>query len=140
MEINNIIDAISIKLNKTFGDSYKIYDDEIKQGFKTPAFLILFLSLEQKQQVGKRWHVSTLFNIQYFPKHGRSEASDMSLKVQQAVKEITLLNGTLIRGTGANSEIVDGTAHNFMNYNFFLQETEEKDFMESLKQHSKLKG
>ena len=140
MEINDIITAISIKLNQVFGDEYKIYDDEIPQGFKTPAFLILFLSLEQIQQIGKRWRVNTLFNVQYFPRNGRSEASNMALKVQQALKEITLLNGTVMLGTNGNAEIVDGNAHNFINFNFYLQEVEAKEFMESLEQHSNLKG
>lgn len=140
MEINDIIKAISIKLDQVFGEEYRIYDDEIPQGFKTPAFLILFLNLEHIQQIGKRWRVNTLFNIQYFPKYGRTEASNMSLKVQQALKEITLLNGSVMLGTNGNTEIVDGNAHNFINFNFFLQEQEEKIFMESLEQHSSLKG
>lgn len=138
MEINDIITAISIKLNQVFGDEYKIYDDEIPQGFKTPAFLILFLNLENVRQLGNRWRINTLFNIQYFPKNGRTEASNMSLKVQQALKEITLLNGTVMLGTNGNTEIVEGNAHNFINFNFYLQEVEVKTFMESLEQHSRL--
>lgn len=137
MEINDIIEAISIKLHNTFGDNYSKYVDEIPQGFETPAFLILFLNLENIRQIGNRWRVNTLFNVQYFPQNGRVEASSMALKIQQALKEITLLNGAVMFGTNANSEIVDGNAHNFINFNFFLQEQEEKIFMESLEIHSK---
>jgi hypothetical protein len=141
MEIKDIVTAISIKLHEVFGDSYEKYVDEVPQGFKTPAFFIQFLSLEQRQQVGKRWHITTLFNVQYFPSGGRIDASNHALKVQQALKDITLLNGALMRGTGATSEIVDGISHNFIHFNFFLQEQEEKIFMESLEQHSpNLKG
>lgn len=140
MEINDIISAISIKLNQTFGDSYKNYIDEVPQGFKPPAFLILFLNLENIRQVGGRWRVNTLFNVQYFPQNGRTEASNMALKVQQALKEITLQNGSILLGTSTNSEIVDGNAHNFINFNFFLQEVDVQDFMESLEQHSNLGG
>src|SRR5690554_2526195 len=125
MEINDIITAISIKLNQVFGDfgdEYRIYADDIPQGFETPAFLILFLNLENIRQVGKRWRVNTLFNIQYFPQNGRAEASNMALKVQQALKEIMLLNGTVMLGTNGNTEIVEGNAHNFINFNFYLQE------------------
>lgn len=137
MEIKDIITAISIKLNQKFGDDIRIYDDEIPQGFQAPAFLIFFLNVENIRQIGNRWRVNTLFNIQYFPRNGRSEASNMSLKVQQALKEITLLNGSVMLGTNANSEIVDGNAHNFINFNFYLQEVEVKTFMESLEQHSR---
>lgn len=136
MEINDIQNAISVKLHEAFGDGYKKYIDEIPQGFKTPAFLIQFLNLEHIRQIGKRWKVTTLFNVQYFPQNGLSEASNMTLKVQQALQEITLLNGSLMLGTGANSEVVDGIGHNFIHLNFFLQEVEEKIFMESLKQNT----
>ncbi len=136
MEINDIQNAISVKLHEAFGDGYKKYIDEVPQGFKTPAFLIQFLNLEHIRQIGKRWKVTTLFNVQYFPQNGLSEASNMTLKVQQALQEITLLNGSLMLGTGANSEVVDGIGHNFIHFNFFLQEVEEKIFMESLKQNT----
>ncbi|XRD26089.1 hypothetical protein AABM34_06580 [Lysinibacillus fusiformis] len=56
----------------------------------------------------------------------------MTLKVQQAIKEITLLNGLLLLGTGATSEVIEGIGNNFIQYNFFLQEIEEKAFMGSI--------
>ncbi|MBY0122155.1 DUF6838 family protein [Bacillus sp. S/N-304-OC-R1] len=140
MEINDIITAISIKLHKAFGDTYEKYIDEVPQGFETPAFLIQFLNLEHIRQIGKRWKVTTFFNVQYFPTNGASESTNMTLKVQQALKEITLLNGSIMLGTGANSEVVEGIAHNFVHFNFFLQEVEEKTFMESLEQRFKKKG
>ncbi len=140
MEINDIQNAISVKLHEAFGADYKKYIDEVPQGFVTPAFLIQFLSLEHIRQIGNRWKVTTLFDVQYFPENGLSEASNMTLKVQQAVKEITLLNGSLMLGTGANSEVVDGISHNFIHFNFFLQEVEEKIFMGSLEQRTKTKG
>lgn len=140
MEINDIITAISVKLDTVFGDGYTNYIDEIPQGFETPAFLILFLSLENIRQIGNRWRVTTLFNVQYFPSNGRSEASNMTLKVQQALKEITLLNGTVMLGTSAASEIIDGVAHNFIKFNFFLQEIEVQELMWTLEQRAKTKG
>jgi len=132
MEINDIQNAISVKLHEAFGADYKKYIDEVPQGFVTPAFFIQFLNLEQIRQIGKRWKVTTLFDVQYFPKNGLSEASNMTFKIQQAIKEITLLNGSLMLGTGANSEVVDGIGHNFIHFNFFLQEIEAKVFMGSL--------
>jgi len=140
MEINNIQNAISVKLHEAFGADYKKHIDEVPQGYKTPAFLIQFLNLEHIRQIGNRWKVTTLFDVQYFPKNGLSEASNMTLKVQQALKEITLLNGSLMLGNGANSEVVDGIGHNFIHFNFFLQEVEEKIFMGSLEQRTKTKG
>jgi len=140
MEVNDIITAISIKLNQTFGDSYSNYVDEIPQAFQAPAFLILFLSLENIRQIGNRWRVTTLFNVQYFPSGGRIDASNHALKVQQTLQDITLVNGSLMHGTGATSEIVDGIVHNMIHFNFFLQEVEAQTFVESLEQRSTVKG
>ncbi|MEG0258713.1 MAG: hypothetical protein RR595_08535 [Lysinibacillus sp.] len=140
MEINDIIEAISVRLHESFGSGYKKYTDDIPQGFKAPAFFIQFLNLEHIRQIGNRWKVTTLFNVQYFPNGGASDAANHTLKLQQTLKEITLLNGSLMLGTGANSEIVDGVAHNFVHFNFFLQEVEQKIFIDSLEQHTSTKG
>lgn len=138
MEINDIMVAISRKLHEVFGSNYKKYMDEIPQGFKTPAFFIQFLNLEQVQQLGKRWKVNVQVNVQYFPKNGASESLNMSLKVQQALNEVALLNGNLMRSTSKSSEVVDGIGHNFMNFNFFLQEVREiDDFMDSIEQNTR---
>ena len=132
MEINDIQNAIAVKLHETFGEAYKKYMDEIPQGFKTPAFFIQFLSFEHIRQIGGLWKVTPLFNIQYFPKDGSSESANMALKVQQALKDVTLLNGTKMLARGANSEVVDGIGHNFMRFDFFLREVEAKVLMGSL--------
>ena len=135
MEINDIQNAMSIKLHQAFGEAYEKYIDEVPQVFKTPSFLIQFLNLEHSRQIGGRWKVTTWFDVRYFPKNGISEASNMTLKVQQALKEITLLNGSMLLSTDAKSEVVEGIGHNFIRFNFFLQEVEEKIFMSSLEQY-----
>lgn len=132
MEINDIQNAIAVKLHETFGEAYKKYMDEVPQGFETPAFFIQFLNLENMQQIGNRWKVTPLFNVQYFPQKGASESANMVLKIQQALKDITLLNGAKMLARGANSEVVDGIGHNFLRFDFFLQEVEQKVFMGSL--------
>ena len=140
MEVHDISRAISFNLYQTFGDGYKIYIGSVPQNFQTPSFLILFLSLNQIRQIGRRWRINTLFNVQYFPKEGREEAADMALKLQRELEEIELLNGDLMFGTNIRSEIVDDVAHNFVNYNFFLQEKEAKELMWQLEHHPATKG
>lgn len=132
MEINDISIAISRKLQAVFGSDYKKYTDEVPQNFATPCFFIQFLSFEHIMQIGDRWKVTPLFNVQYFPKKGASESSDMALKVQRALKDIELLNGATMLARGANSEVVDGIAHNFMRFDFFSQEVEVKTLMGSM--------
>lgn len=140
MEINDISVAISRKLQEVFGSGYKKYTDEVPQNFVTPCFFIQFLSFEHIMQIGNRWKVTPLFNVQYFPQKGASESATMALKVQQALKDVTLLNSTKMLARGANSEVVDGIAHNFMRFDFFLQEVEAKVLMGSLEYYQKTKG
>lgn len=128
MEIEDIEIAIARKLDSVFGDSYAIYTDEVPQGFKKPCFFIQFLNLEQFNRLGKQWRVNTLYNVQYFGPSARN----MTLKVQQALNIVELLNGQLMRSTANNSEMVDGVAHNIMNFNFTIAEVEAKEFMESM--------
>lgn len=134
MEINDITVAISRKLQEAFGSGYKKYMDEIPQGFTTPAFFIQFLSFEHIIQIGDRWKVTPLFNVQYFPAADASESANMLLKIQQALKDVTLINGVKMLARGTNSEVVDGIGHNFMRFDFFLQEMEAKVLMGSLEQ------
>lgn len=42
--INSIIEAISVSLNKEFGDDYETHMEEIKQGLKEPCFFIACLN------------------------------------------------------------------------------------------------
>lgn len=132
MEINDISVAISRKLQAVFGSDYKKYMDEVPQNFATPCFFIQFLSFEHIMQIGDRWKVTPLFNVQFFPKNKASESANMALKVQQALKVIELLNGATMLARGANSEVVDGIAHNFMRFDFFLQVNEVKTLMGSM--------
>lgn len=129
MEIEDIEIAIAQKLNSVFGDSYEIYTDPVPQGFKEPCFFIAFLELEQFDRLGQQWRVNTLYNVKYFGPSARH----MTLKVQQVLNIIQLQNGQLMRSTKPNSEVVDGVAHNFMNFNFTIAEVEVKEFMESMK-------
>lgn len=140
MEINDISIAISRKLQSVFDSGYKKYMDQIPQGFQTPCFFIQFLSFEHVRQIGNRWKVTPLFDVQYFPQNGASESATMTLRVQQALKYVTLLNNVEMLARGGNSEVVDGVGHNFMRFDFFLNEVEVKTLMGSLEHYQKTKG
>ncbi|WP_334303291.1 phage tail terminator family protein, partial [Clostridioides difficile] len=38
--LNNIIDGISVKLDKSFGEKYTIYSEDVEQGINEPCFFI----------------------------------------------------------------------------------------------------
>lgn len=119
MEINDVMTAISIKLNETFGDEYEIYTESIEQGFKEPAFFIRLLKPEFDQVVGNRYHETLPFDIHYFGS-GYMDAYSTASKLKSEMEYIKLLNGDLLRGTKMKGEVVDGVLHFFVNYNFHV--------------------
>lgn len=120
MEINDIVNAIAIKLNHVFGDTFTIYTESIEQGFKEPCFFIDFLNADRTQVVGKRYHDGQLFDIHYFPKEGNTEIFGMMNKLKDTLEYVTTIDGTVLRGTNINLEIVNGVLHAFVNYNFHV--------------------
>ena len=139
MEINDVVTAISIKLNETFGDAYEIHTESIKHCFQKPAFFILLLQPEFDQVVGNRYHETLPFDIHYFGP-GYMDAYSTANKLMSEMEYIKLINGDLLRGTKMKGEVIDGVLHFFVNYNFHVYKvTNPLDKMEDLKLNSGLK-
>lgn len=140
MQINSVIDAISIKLHGTFGDEYTIYDDAVPQNFKEPAFFILPLEPNLSKLIGNRYLNTLPFDIHYFGK-GSRDAYTMLEKLMIEMEFITCTNGDLLHGTRMSGHYEDGVLHFFINYNFhILKVTEQEDSMEGLSIEGSLRG
>lgn len=132
--LEEIIKAISIKLNTVFGDEYEIYSDNILQGLREPCFFIALLQPERQPIMGSRDFQSNPFDLHYFPKND-SDNMEMIVvgeKMMDAMEYVTLLNGDMVRGTGRKYEIVDGVLHFFVNYNMHLIKPVEETSMEDV--------
>lgn len=139
MQINDIVDAIAIKLHQTFGDGYTIYTESIEQGFEEPCFFIALLEPNQQQVVGNRYHKTLPFDIHYFG-HGNIDAHNTADKLMNEMEYIKVINGDLFRGTKMKSDIINGVLHFFVNYNFHVYKiTDPLDKMEDLKIKNGLK-
>lgn len=139
MEINDVVDAISIKLYETFGEGYEIHTESIEQGFKEPAFFILLLQPEFDQVVGNRYHETLPFDIHYFGS-GYMDAYSKASNLMKEMEYIKLLNGDSLRGTKMKGEVIDGVLHFFVNYNFHVYKvTDPLDKMENVSLSSGLK-
>ena len=46
--LNDIMDAVTRRLNELFGDGYEIYTDAVEQGLKEPCFFVQFLEPSEK--------------------------------------------------------------------------------------------
>ena len=122
--VNEIIDGISLKLNRVFGDGYEIYGDtDIVQGLKEPCFFIALLNPSQTKVIGHRYFRENPFNVQYFPKNSEDniEMHEVASELFDALEYITLPNGDILHGTAMTYDIVDSVLHFKVNYNLYVR-------------------
>ena len=133
--VNELLDGISIKLNKVFGNEYEIYGDtDIVQGLKEPCFFIAVLNPSQTTFLEQRYFRQHPFIIQYFPKKSGSNAElqKIASELFETLEFITLSNGDLVHGTSMSYEITDGVLQFRVNYNMFLKMPQENEKMETI--------
>lgn len=120
--INGIIDAVSIALNKEFGDRYEIYMEEIRQDLKEPCFFISSLEPTSRLHTGKRHFRENQFCIQYFPETDQKQRECNGIAERMlGCLEYVLADGDdrPMRGTKMKYGVVDGILNFFVNYDCF---------------------
>lgn len=132
--LNEIIKGISMKLNATFGDEYKAYQNDVEQGLKEPCFFIRVLNPALSPLLGRRSLKQNPFDVRYYPKApgNNAEMFTVAEELMECLEYITLPGGDLLRGTGMNYEIVDDVLHFFVNFNHTLIKPYEEIPMETL--------
>ena len=139
--INDIMNAISIKLYEVFGDGYKIYLNDVQQGLTEPCFLITIVDYSKGQLLQSRSKRLVPFDILFFPNNGKSQCYEVADQMMNELDMITLLNSDMMHGTEMRAEIVDDVLHFFVNYNFMATvENEPLDSMESIDIKNSTKG
>lgn len=120
----DLIDGISSTLYNIFGNTYKIYaDNSIQQGLKNPCFFISVLNPSRKSYLKGKYLKNNPFIIQYFPKidNDNIELLKVAEQLSEGLEFITLLDGSLVRGSKISYEIVDGILHFKVSYNIFVK-------------------
>lgn len=122
MVIDDVVHGISRKLNAAFGQGYRIYENDVKQGLKEPCFFIASLSPSRIQLVGRRYRQIMPFDIAYFPKDGGDNSGMNSIGDQllDVLEYVTLPPNAPVRGVKMRYEIVDGVLHFFITYELHL--------------------
>lgn len=127
--INEIIKGISKKLYETFGSEYKIYTENIPQGFKTPCFSVRHMQTFNSKKLANRYLRENFFDVMFFPSKGnkqRYEINEVQEKLFLSLEEIFVLDN-LVRGVKMSPEIVDDVLHFFVNYDMFVKRPETSD-------------
>ena len=115
--VNEIIKGLSIALYNNF-EGVNIYVDDVEQGFEEPAFFIYNVSASENRLLGQRAKRNYMFDIFYFPKtKTNEEIQRVASQLYAILRQIKLLNGSLINGFRLEHKTIDGVLHFFVKYN-----------------------
>nr|DAK32197.1 MAG TPA: tail completion protein [Caudoviricetes sp.] len=132
--INAIVEGISMALNAEFGDTYTIYAESVEQGLHEPCFFVACISPTKRIFLGRRYLATHQMCVQYFPdsKDGkREECNGVAERLFNCLEYIEAAEN-LTMGTKMHAEMVDGVLNFFVNYDFFLRNSQETTSMGEL--------
>lgn len=120
-----------------------VYTDEPEQGLSPPYFLIVNLMNAEAHNFGDRYRREYSFDIHYFPEDAAKPAREAAAAGEAlflALEYITV-NGSLIRGTDMQHQLIDGVLHFFVKYSVFIRKLKDPaPYMEILDQRQRVKG
>lgn len=120
---NDIVKGIAKALRDTFGPGYRIYQNDIEQGFQTPCFFILSMKATPSPLGKDRFLLKSPFDVHFFPEDEKDNAVMQAIAWQlwQALEFITLPGGDKLHGTSMSWEVQDGVLHFFVSFNMTLR-------------------
>lgn len=140
---NEIISAISCALYEEFGKNYKIYKEQVKQGFQTPCFSIVCISSSTQKGLGNRYIKKNHFCIHYFSDSDkfRYECQDVYERLESCLEYVSV-EGDLVRGVNIRAEEIskDGILHVFVDYDIPILKVEQVERMGTMKAEVKVNG
>jgi hypothetical protein len=141
--IAKIVKAIADKLYESYGkEQYKVYTEQVKQGFKEPCFFVLLINPTNQNLLNKLKRRSNTFDIHYFPKN-ENDYEDIYTKIDElfGILEFVEIEGLgKIRGRKMESEFKNGVLHFFVNYSVFVEKTDANEIMEDIQISQRVKG
>ncbi len=122
--INDIVTAISQKLDSGFGDRYTIYSEDIKQDLEEPCFFIGVLSSGQDKQMRRTYKKTIDFDIHYFSDKEDSINSDCLEKADELYSTLEYIEiyGQKYRALKMKHEVVDDVLHFMLQFNYNIIE------------------
>ncbi len=138
--VNKIIDGIVLKINKQYSSpGYTIYTEDVKQGLKSPCFIIQSIHATNEQMVGNWYEREENIVINYYPKDElayRSECNTVKEQLFELMEYISIsdeiTDNYVLRGHEMRVEISDKVLLFFVTYKYSVRKKIENEKMESL--------
>lgn len=136
--LNSIIDGITIKLFELFGESCRIYVENVEQDLQKPCFIVSVIENSVVPFLGERAKLSGTYQIVYIPSDNEKikEMNDAASVLLANMDYITLVNGDKLYGLNRKAEIDnDGTGdilRFFVKYNMVVNKKRDINYMQNL--------
>ena len=138
--VTDLIDAISTKLYDEYGIT--IYVNDVKQGLRTPCFLISIIQPSIISVIPPRQLVRNPIVVQYVSDSHKSkkELIDLGFELSQLLEYVTTVNGDLLRGTNRAYEIAEDILNFYIDYDFYIKTVDEAEKMNELDSEVNIKN
>lgn len=118
--VNKVLNAVTVQLHSTFGDSYKYYVENVEQNLKKPCFTIDTIIPLQRSKSPVLYDRTMPMVIHYFTEDKKDTKTDCYAKAEQIVECLEYLpfETTILRGENISWQIVDEVLQVFVTYKF----------------------
>ena len=131
--LNDILNAVTRRLNELFGENYTIYTDKAGQEFQKPCLFVRISETSERPMIGRRYFRRTGIAIQYFSIEKSSREENQVLDIlMEGMESVALENGRQLSGTNRKSGAEEGILTFYVNYDQFIVKEKEEAPMEEL--------
>lgn len=118
--VNKVLNAVTVQLHSTFGDSYKYYVENVEQNLTKPCFTIDTIIPLQRSKSPVLYDRTMPMVIHYFTEDKKDTKTDCYAKAEQIVECLEYLpfETTTLRGENISWQIVDEVLQVFVTYKF----------------------
>lgn len=136
-----IITGIANAIRKAYVESeYKVYTEEVEQGFKEPCFFISLINQSHNQELGTHFRRQYSFDVSFYPRlNNKSQCATVAENLYSLLEYIEI-DGGYTRGTSMNSQTVDGVLHFFVDYGVTGYTKSDDEYMEEVEYIGRIKN
>lgn len=133
--VNNVLNAISNQLYRTFGDNYRYYVENVEQKLSKPCFTIDTIIPLQRSKSPVLYDRTMPMVIHYFTEDKKDTKKICYAVAEQIVESLEYLpfGTTTLRGDDISWQIVDEVLQVFITYRFTTRTITELTNMEVLR-------
>lgn len=148
---NLIVDGVCKRLSEEFGEDYRVYTENVEQGFKEPCFFVCATSVQMTPVLCRgtegRYNRRQGVNVTFYPKQGGDvrnevyEVSERLIDILEYIEADGLTRGKEIIGEfiGDSPDIV-ASVNVIYEFTVYKQNTDDTVLMGELKQEVDTNG